>query len=413
MPSDIEVSETDAELSEEAAVIISHCLQPEQPRSEADTLLEFEYIDAQELQQNLLISNFLAVSLVRKADSDTAAVAIYNSPTSITVYFTKNDMNLDDRKHAFGLLQLAEGAGQKLTNEFIIDYFDLMLTNARDEMLKRFSDLKTLSRKRTQTPSDYKRKCLSILGELACKCKSIYSFKYINTTADQYILELSHSRSLKEAFISVVRKLNEKIESTYMEEATARDLLTISTMAWAISECSIIALIPCKELLVEVLTMCRRVGIYHHGARSLFVGLFSKGNKAIKLHEVPMVHRTARPSNPDWYENLQTIYFRIKGANLPISKAEWIERFPDIESCQTSQKSTSHCEIVLIKYLEEQKKWPTAVGTSKPSCVQCQIWIAHLNWKRRGPKWGLPGIPPGSTFDILCNTITGGLVSST
>lgn len=399
MSSDIRVSETDAEPSEEATMILSRCLHPVQPRSDVDTLLEFEYLDAQELQQNLLISNFLALSLLRKPGADAAAVAVYNSPKSITVYFTKNDMNLDDRKHVFGLFQLAEGAREKHTDEFIMDYFDLMLTNARDEMLERFRNLKILSHKRGETPNDYKGTRPSVLMELARKCKSITSFENTTTTGDQYILELSHSRNLKKAFISVVKQLNEKLESTYLEEATAQDLLTISAMAWAISDCSIISAIPDKALLVQVLTMCRKVGVYYHGARSLFIALFnSKRDQAIKVHEVTMVHRTARPLQPNLYEILKLIYFRAKVTVLPISKAQWVERFPDIESHQTSWKSASHQEIMLIKYLEEQRKWPIAVGTSKPSCAQCHVWISQLNSKMGGPQWSLSGIAPRRSF---------------
>ena len=59
----------------------------------------------------------------------------------------------------------------------------------------------------------------------------------------------------------MVRQLNSKLESTYLENATAQDLLRISAMAWAISGCSIISMISDKTLLVRVLKMCRRVGV--------------------------------------------------------------------------------------------------------------------------------------------------------
>jgi hypothetical protein len=60
IPSGLGVSETYADLAEEAT-ILGHRFQPEQPRSEADTLLEFEYMNAQELTQDLLISKFAAL----------------------------------------------------------------------------------------------------------------------------------------------------------------------------------------------------------------------------------------------------------------------------------------------------------------------------------------------------------------
>ena len=107
-----------------------------------------------------------------------------------------------------------------------------------------------------------------------------------------------------------------------------------------------------------------------------------------------MVPKFTRAFLPDWYEVLKIIYFRLKGEELPILKTEWIEKFPDIEEdYRPSKKFTTHCEVVLLEYLEDQRKWPIAIGTSKSSCPQCHIWTSHLNSKRHGPEWSLPGIP--------------------
>lgn len=87
----------------------------------------------------MVLYNFIAVSLVRKAKDDVCAVALYQSPTSVEVYYAKNrpwGENADseifyDKSHAETLAALIRTTAKvrSTARQFGLQYFQLLHNN--------------------------------------------------------------------------------------------------------------------------------------------------------------------------------------------------------------------------------------------------------------------------------------------
>ena len=422
MSPNIDASQIDATLCEQAIIILSKCLEHRNKQSSnpyEDILNEFETIDSQEYTTKSLISNFIALSLLRKP-TDTAAVSFSISPKSIVTYYTKPKIYKLDRTHARALFELfaRQVAGsctpssgldffiplirEGWKGQFIINYFEIMLRNAPHEMLSRFLALRNLTMK------DRKGGMKSLLKRYIQECESLPFKNHNETAADGYILDIAEEdennlSNLKLSFIFVVKEFKNILERTKWEALKPCDLYTISSFAWAIGYSSIARKVQNKSLIVEVLTLCRKVGIYYQGASAIYFALRNtKCGLPFELMEVHIDSKNVIPSRyNNWYDVLKTIYFHhTKGKEIPISRVQWLKKYPEFETYNPviEDNFTNHCEMGLITCLLQQGKWPTAIGVSKPSCARCHLWISHLNSMGHSSSWTLTGVHPDHIF---------------
>ena len=97
--------------------------------------------------KHLHLYNFIALSLVRKPKGDVCAVTVYQSDTSIEVYYAKNSSRQEDAEklldniHASGLKKIVRAAAKsKITKkEFRTQYFDTIFQNCKGKLSHRVS----------------------------------------------------------------------------------------------------------------------------------------------------------------------------------------------------------------------------------------------------------------------------------
>src|SRR5271167_2657752 len=362
MSPNIDTSQVDATLYEQATIILSKCLEhhnKQRSNHYEDILNEFETIDSQEHITKSLISNFIALSLLREP-TDTAAVSFSISPKSIATYYTKPKINKLDCIHAQALSELFAGqvTGPRIHSfEFITDYFEIMLRNAH-EMLSRFLALRNL------TLRNRKNGRKSLLKRYIQECESLPNGNDYEKAADGHILNIAEqernpSDSLKQSFIFVVEEFKNILERTKWETLKPYDLYTISSFAWAIGYSSIARKVQNKSLLVNILTICRKVGIYYQGASAMYFAL--RNTKCWLPFELIEVHIDSKnfiqPRYNDWYDVLETVYFHhSKGKEFPISRVQWLKKYPEFETYNPAIEDnfTNHCEIGLITCLLQQ-----------------------------------------------------------
>ena len=143
-----EVVDDNREYLPELIAILSKTqrISPRQDDNEfEDGPSQFSNLDEKE-RRHLIIYSFLALSIVLEDQRDVAAVAVYQLPDSIQIYYAKN-LEITDafRSHVEELASLVRSTARDHSfskDRFIDEYFTLIRRNCGKKFRKRVNDLK-------------------------------------------------------------------------------------------------------------------------------------------------------------------------------------------------------------------------------------------------------------------------------
>jgi hypothetical protein len=117
-------------------------------RSQSNSRIDEEEESVQEIAdssaKHVILYAFLALSLVRDAERDVAAVAVYQMKNRVHVYFTKNSLNDTDTTMAKRLVKLICDAARDRTIEsrdFHEHYFRYITESCASKFNKRFDQM--------------------------------------------------------------------------------------------------------------------------------------------------------------------------------------------------------------------------------------------------------------------------------
>ena len=136
------------------AIALLNSIYPNGPANVEDV---FMYPHDDDTAKHIILYNWIALSLVRKAERDVAAIAVYQHGDGVTVYWTKNSIDDEDVQHAeeFGALVRRAARDRIPQREFQTLYFGMMAKNSKPKLTRRLSDFIAVSRKKEKYSSTH------------------------------------------------------------------------------------------------------------------------------------------------------------------------------------------------------------------------------------------------------------------
>src|SRR5579859_2324569 len=112
--------------------------------STPDDPYQWKVPETDDLIKHLSLYNWIALSIVRKAQRDVAAIAVSRARRHMTVFYAKNQIEPEDVEHAEQFANLIRNTAQKQTGEQALSkaYFQMMLSNCTDKVLRRYGEFK-------------------------------------------------------------------------------------------------------------------------------------------------------------------------------------------------------------------------------------------------------------------------------
>ena len=354
--------------------------------------------------KHLILYDWIALSLVREAHADVAAVATYTSPKKPSrVYYAKNNLNSLDEAHAkefADLVRLAASTGMPL-EEFQTQYFILMHKNCLPKLKRRVDQLRASlsfcgkplrdeNNKLIRTPSQGDQ--LRALLQNAIDSNAPQPIR--RNRADAEALEVVEDAN--NIFVALL-KLFESMKFHMTGEETATMLENLCIHCWMIGRSGTLAeLARDKVGPQEVINNAAKLGDYIRGTSHLYLLVGDeKMRTSVQSFEFfavpPMADRRVELCK-DWFHVIETIYHRVNGDAIDISRSRLFSplQAPVMAYTKFDGKFIRHAEIQLIEYLMSQKHSPTLIGISKLSCALCDQWIKAINDKTL-MKWKVGG----------------------
>jgi hypothetical protein len=301
-------------------------------------------IDSERGKDFLYLYDFLALSLVRLAENDSAAVAVYQLPQSVEFLWSKNIFHGStsassdklDEIHAQELQALVrETAKLRPSNyEFHQNYFRLMLKNCNENMNRRWQALKVA------------RIEVGVVNGLSISQEVYKLFKKMRQAAvgtqaiaDQGVIETTaRYRALKDQLRGPARVAyrNRDFQDSDVDAA-----LRASVCSWEFGWASATEeLLEHPDVLCGIrnfITAARRFGHYSRGATKLHSVLLKTRNRNERYQTVQFRHVVSPEPiqhylHRDWYFVLEVLYYGKYKLPLPILRDEFIQRYQNIRN---------------------------------------------------------------------------------
>ena len=354
--------------------------------------------------KHLILYDWIALSLVREAHADVAAVAAYTSPEQPSrVYYAKNNLNSLDEAHAnefADLVRLAASNGMPF-HEFQTQYFILMHKNCLPKLKRRVDQLraslsfcgKPLKDENNEfiyTPSQSDQ--LRTLLQNAIESNAWQPRR--RNRADTESLALV--KSTKNIFVALL-KLFDSMKIHITSDETADMLEILSIHCWLIGRSGILAELARDKFGVqEVIDKAAKFGDYIRGTAHLYLLVGNEKTRmslqSFEVFAVPPMPDRRVELDKDWFHVIETVYHRINGNAIDIDRNKMFSPLQAqvMAYAKFDGKFIRHAEIQLIEYLMSQQYPPALIGISKLSCALCDQWIKAMNDKTL-VKWKVGG----------------------
>jgi hypothetical protein len=166
--------------------------------------------------KHLHLYNFIALSLVRKSRGDVCAVTVYQSLTSLEVYYAKNTTRQADNEillddiHASSLKKIVRSAAKsKITEqEFRSQYFETIFQNCQEKLFRRVSAVITAC----GSPLPHSN-VPSVVEEIRVMISTAVLPNKPETEADNQAVELAEMDNLPQAVFFVLVTLISDLET--------------------------------------------------------------------------------------------------------------------------------------------------------------------------------------------------------
>jgi hypothetical protein len=228
--------------------------------------------------KHIIFYNWVALSLVREAHADVAAVAVYRfKDRPARIYYAKNNLNSKDEAHAqefADLVRLAVSSDMSV-ELFRIQYFTLLRKNCLGKLMRRVNALRVSVAFRENRGKDMDGNLIPRLsqGEQLCALlndaiKSNARAPYRRNRADQDALaQIPNTTNIFIALLSIFDSMK-----LYMaDEVTANMLEDLCGHCWIIGSSGIIEEVTKNESTArDVVLTAGKLGEYYRGTGHLF-----------------------------------------------------------------------------------------------------------------------------------------------
>jgi OTT_1508-like deaminase len=355
--------------------------------------------------KHLILYNWIALSLVREAYADVAAVAVYSfNDKPSRVYYAKNNLNSTNEAHANEFADLVRllASATISVDEFQTEYFSLMHKNCLPKLIRRVNQLRGSLTFQAKPVKDKDNKLIftppqgeQIRNLLKTAIDLNAPQPLRRNRADTDALKLVGDDT-KNIFVALL-KIFDSMKLCISGKETADMLQNLSAHCWIIGMSGILEeMTRTNGAAQDVIRSAGKLGEYFRGTSRLFVLLSEEKTResmaSFKLFAVPPTSDRHAELCKDWYHVIKTVYSRIKGKALAVAKDKL---FSSLHYAATSYSTFEgrfirHAEIDLIKYLMNQNLAPTVIGISKLSCALCDTWINMINFENE-EKWKVSG----------------------
>jgi len=344
----------------------------------------------QKSAEHIILYAFFALSLIRDAERDVAAVAAYQMPKVVRVYFTKNSLNESDIAMANNLVDLICSTARDKTvtaDNFHERYFQYLTETCASKFKKRFDGMKASILK----PKRDGDLMPSTAADLESRLASLENTGIRpGNRADRAAVSFSKNGNVCEG----VKLALSAIRAQILKNQNLRSYVKLSLRAWVVASNSVTASILGEYSTLNPLVLAlQKYGEYYRGASRLFNIITDPDPKTRSCYSsVELIPVKPPPPlrvklEPDWFYVLQVLYYRAKKEMMPIQKGHFMARYSAAISAyekgdREKQKFLPHCETTLIRHLTAEFG-PTELGISKACCPLCYAYIQGINAHRK------------------------------
>lgn len=384
------------------SILLLHLLQKNTANSGLWESYLRKYSDHE--KKHIILYNWIALSLVREAHSDVAAVAVYtlkDRPTRL--YYAKNNLADADKAHAIefaDLVRLAASTAMSL-DDFRKNYFLLLQKNCLPKLKRRVDALRSSIslRGRPVKGSDDTLIYNSSQGDelrslLQSAIDSNAQPPLRRNRADVDALKVIPDT--KNIFVALL-KIFESLTMYVASEETADMLENLCGHCWIIGMSGTLEEMTKTNLAAhDVILTAAKLGEYFRGTARLFFLLADEKTRlslsTFQFFAVPPTGNRIVGLCKNWYHVIETIHLRVEGRGIGITREKLFNaaRTAFIAYSKHNGMFIRHAELDLIEYLMKHNLAPTVIGISKLSCALCNIWIDMIN-RGNMMKWKVSG----------------------
>ena len=373
-PADYFLQNEEKDFLDEAIVLLNSIYS----RGRADGKDVVMYPHDDDIAKHIILYNWIALSLVRKAEGDVAAVAVYQQSDGLTVYWTKNSIDNEDIQHAEEFAAFVRRAAKDRIpqKEFQTLYFDIMIKNSKPKLSRRLSEFNSISQQKEKFTTSYwvpsndtNIEELERLLEAAITNPSWYAPRVTQLSrADMDALKLGgfqpNTSEPAELFITMRQILASiKKEASDMKNGfTGETYASLSAHAWMFGMSSVMEqLVKTYQHGAATFRAICKIGEYFRGVGRLYYNISARGfSKTFQTFQLVLV--TPAPSRQvalydDWFHVIETIYYRRTGRVPDISRGRFNAKYGSAIRDYKSWDKTfeRHCEVSLIDSVDREK----------------------------------------------------------
>jgi hypothetical protein len=384
------------------SILLLHLLEKRRKNSEYWVSYLNKYSDYD--TKHIILYNWIALSLIRDAHSDVAAVAVYRlKDKPARVYYAKNKLDSADESHVkefADLVRLAASTSMSIT-DFQTRYFLLLHKNCLAKLERRVDALRASVTLRAKPLKDQAGDLIVMpsqgdqlrnLLQTAINTNSIPPLR--RNRADTEALNMTPKT--KNVFISLLTFFD-SMKLFMGTEITADMLENLCGHCWIIGSSGILEeMTRSNHAAHNVVTAASKLGEYYRGIARLF-NLFNDEGMRASLSTFDVLAVPPKPNRnvelfKNWYHVMETVYVRVEGKNMAITRDKLYAALQSemLAYVKYTGGFTRHAEVNLIEHLINQNLPPTVVGISKLSCALCNAWIDSLN-RENVMKWRVNG----------------------
>ena len=344
---------------------------------------------------------FMATALLRKKSGERAAVAMYTLPSGFDMFWAKTyvptpDLDLEhehtqDAAHAIEFRDLISKCAKSGQEEgwFYTDFFKLLMRNCRERLEKRYEAVMEVN---PTKPGD---------GDLTSLIQKLHSIglalHYVESNVIKrrarcvtrhLRMKISRKDDALKATQYLILHLRKKLSTAPpFEKCNPGLMYCLARISWVVG-CSRIVLAVAERLqrpsIFNLLSALRKFGIYYRGAALLYKKIQGSRHN-LRFHQIRVSQIIPSPSQPteisaNWYSAVSNIYYRRHEKQLEVPESKLLEAFPNLRNLpDTVGPFIRHPEIVLIRKLLCLGRRPVGIGSSKPTCYCCSLWMSSLN----------------------------------
>jgi hypothetical protein len=341
--------------------------------------------------KDIILYAFLALSLVKDAERDVAAVAVYEMKDSVRVFYTKNRLNEGDIAMANQLVDIVRTAARDSTmtaSAFHELYFQHLTEKCTSKFLRRFDAMKKDVFK-TRKRDDVMPSTAAELEDLLEAYVRSGTKRTVQSRADTVAATFSKDGNIYKG----VKKALSAIRKHVLIEQTLHSYIKLAVWSWVVASSSVLNHIVKQAPTYKPLILSmQKYGDYYRGASQLFKTVTQSNTIRIYYSNIHITAIERPPPLPvkfekDWFHVLQVLYYRARGTQIPIQKGQFMECFGSaVNAYETGdsekQNFLPHCETTLIRHLTP-KPGPTELGVSKACCALCFAYIRGVNKYRK------------------------------